>query len=198
MRVPLEVYSVVSFDSLTCRECELWLLLVWIMAAPADLAVPRLRVRRLTAHACLPKRSTPLSAGFDLASAVDLVIPAHGKALVKTDIALALPSGCYGRIAPRSGLAWKSHIDIGAGVIDADYRGNVGVVMYNLSSKAFEVVRGMRVAQLILERYEWRAVVQEVADLDQTARGGDGFGSTGLKAQAPASGVDEVKEVNSD
>ena len=111
------------------------------MAAPASSgpSVPVLYVRRLSDHACLPERSSPLAAGFDLVSATDLVIPANGKALVKTDIALALPPGCYGRIAPRSGLAWKSHIGIGAGVIDADYRGNVGVVMFNLSSKTFEL-----------------------------------------------------------
>ena len=121
--------------------CVFFFCALWTMAAPASSgpSVPVLYVRRLSDHACLPERSSPLAAGFDLVSATDLVIPANGKALVKTDIALALPPGCYGRIAPRSGLAWKSHIGIGAGVIDADYRGNVGVVMFNLSSKTFEL-----------------------------------------------------------
>lgn len=124
-----------------------------------------------------------MAAGYDLVSAYDLVIPARGKALAKTDIAMAIPEGCYGRIAPRSGLAWKHHIDIGAGVIDADYRGNVGVVMFNLADKEFQVTKGMRIAQLILERYEWKSEIKEVDDLDETVRGSGGYGSTGLLAK---------------
>eukprot|EP01084_Bolivina_argentea_P184446 318104_1 len=147
-----------------------------------DPRVPSLRVKKLTDNAVIPNKGSKLAAGFDLVSAYDLVIPARGKALAKTDIAMAIPEGCYGRIAPRSGLAWKHMIDIGAGVIDADYRGNVGVVMFNLSDNEFKVEKGMRVAQLILERHEWRAEIEEVDDLDDTQRGSGGYGSTGLKA----------------
>eukprot|EP00484_Ammonia_sp_Unknown_P023662 CAMPEP_0197027838 /NCGR_PEP_ID=MMETSP1384-20130603/7704_1 /TAXON_ID=29189 /ORGANISM="Ammonia sp." /LENGTH=200 /DNA_ID=CAMNT_0042456753 /DNA_START=129 /DNA_END=734 /DNA_ORIENTATION=+ len=144
---------------------------------------PILRVKKLTENATIPSKGSKLAAGYDLVSAYDVVIPARGKALAKTDIAMAIPVGCYGRIAPRSGLAWKHHIDIGAGVIDADYRGNVGVVMFNLSDQEFKVEKGMRIAQLILERYEWRSEIQEVDELDDTLRGANGYGSTGLIAK---------------
>uniref|UniRef100_A0A8B9GDD9 Deoxyuridine 5'-triphosphate nucleotidohydrolase n=1 Tax=Amazona collaria TaxID=241587 RepID=A0A8B9GDD9_9PSIT len=78
------------------------------------------------------------AAGYDLYSAYDCDIPPMGKAVVKTDIQVALPSGCYGRVAPRSGLAAKHFIDVGAGVIDEDYRGNVGVVLFNFGKETFE------------------------------------------------------------
>lgn len=81
--------------------------------------------------------------------------------------------------APRSGLAWKNSIDVGAGVIDADYRGPVGVILYNHSDIDFEVKPGDRIAQLILERIITPQVV-EVEDLDPTVRGAGGFGSTGV------------------
>ena len=90
-----------------------------------------------------------------------------------------IPVTCYGRIAPRSGLAWKKHIDVGAGVIDADYRGNVGVVLFNHGEEDLQVKRGDRIAQLILEKISYADIV-EVDDLDATARGDGGFGSTGV------------------
>jgi len=71
-------------------------------------------------------------------SAYDYTIPALGKVLAKTDIQIALPDGCYGRVAPRSGLAHKHFIDVGAGVIDQDYRGNVGVILFNFGSEKFD------------------------------------------------------------
>ncbi|OWK09626.1 DUT, partial [Cervus elaphus hippelaphus] len=85
-------------------------------------------------------------------SAYDYTLPPMEKVLVKTDIQIALPSGCYGRVAPRSGLAAKHFIDVGAGVIDEDYRGNVGVVLFNFGKEKFEVKKGDRIAQLICER----------------------------------------------
>eukprot|EP01084_Bolivina_argentea_P250673 420101_1 len=95
-----------------------------------DSSMPVFKIKKLTENAVIPSKGSLMSAGYDLYSGYDVLIPARGKALAKTDIAMAIPEGCYGRIAPRSGLAWKHHIDIGAGVIDADYRGNVGVVMF--------------------------------------------------------------------
>ena len=77
------------------------------------------------------------------------------------------PAGCYGRVAPRSGLAWKKHIDVGAGVIDSDYRGNVGVVLFNHADQDLQVHHGDRIAQLILERIAI-ADVQEVEELEDT------------------------------
>ncbi|KDO34188.1 hypothetical protein SPRG_01422 [Saprolegnia parasitica CBS 223.65] len=143
-----------------------------------------LLVKKLSATAVLPARGSALAAGFDLASAYECVIPAHGKALVKTDIAIAIPSGCYARVAPRSGLSWKNHLDVGAGVIDEDYRGNVGVVLFNHANEDFHVKAGDRIAQLILERIVAQADVQEVDELSDTARGDGGFGSTGVAKRA--------------
>lgn len=77
-------------------------------------------------------------------SAYDAVVPAKGKALIKTDIQVQLPSGCYGRVAPRSGLAHKHFIDVGAGVIDEDYRGNVGVILFNFNTEDFQVSSPLR------------------------------------------------------
>ncbi|NXW45421.1 DUT protein, partial [Nyctiprogne leucopyga] len=98
----------------------------------------RLRFTKLSENACAPSRGSARAAGYDLYSAYDCVIPPMEKAVVKTDIQIALPSGCYGRVAPRSGLAAKHFIDVGAGVIDEDYRGNVGVVLFNFGKETFE------------------------------------------------------------
>ena len=143
-----------------------------------SLSRPVLRCVRLSASAILPKRGSRDAAGYDLYSAHACTVPAQGKALVKTDIQVQLPEGCYGRVAPRSGLAWKQHIDIGAGVIDRDYRGNVGVVMFNHGKEDMEVKQGDRIAQLILERIFYPDI-EEVEKLDDTDRGAGGFGSSG-------------------
>lgn len=115
-----------------------------------------------------------------IVSAYDAVVPARGKELVKTDIQIEVPFGTYGRVAPRSGLAWKNFIDVGAGVIDQDYRGNVGVILFNHSDTDFEVKKGDRIAQLICERIVYPNVVQ-AESLTDTQRGAGGFGSTGTQ-----------------
>lgn len=102
-----------------------------------------------------------------------------GKELVKTDLQVMIPDGCYGRVAPRSGLAVKNFIDVGAGVIDSDYRGNVGVVLFNFSEDDFIVKKGDRIAQLICEKIEYPELKEET-DLESTERGAAGFGSTGI------------------
>ncbi|CAN6463324.1 unnamed protein product [Victoria cruziana] len=140
---------------------------------------PSLRVKKLSPNAVLPARGSSLAAGYDLSSAVETIVPARGKALVATDLSIAIPEGTYARIAPRSGLAWKHSIDVGAGVIDADYRGPVGVILFNHSDSDFQVNTGDRIAQLILEKIVTPDVC-EVEDLDSTARGVGGFGSTGV------------------
>ncbi|KAG2666637.1 hypothetical protein I3843_15G071500 [Carya illinoinensis] len=137
------------------------------------------RVKKLSKKAILPSRGSPLSAGYDLSSATEVKVPARGKALVSTDLSIAVPEGTYARVAPRSGLAWKHSIDVGAGVIDADYRGPVGVILFNHSDIDFEVKAGDRIAQLIIEKI-MTPEVTEVEDLDATARGDGGFGSTGI------------------
>ena len=98
-----------------------------------------LYIKKLKNSAAIPKRATEGAAGYDLASAEETVVPEKGKTVVKTGISIATPEGCYGRIAPRSGLAVKKYIDVGAGVIDSDYRGEVGVVLFNHSDEDFEV-----------------------------------------------------------
>lgn len=137
-----------------------------------------LRFVRLSEHATAPTRGSARAAGYDLYSAYDYTIPPMEKAIVKTDIQIAVPSGCYGRVAPRSGLAVKHFIDVGAGVIDEDYRGNVGVVLFNFGKEKFEVKKGDRIAQLICERIFYPDL-EEVKTLDDTERGSGGFGSTG-------------------
>jgi deoxyuridine 5'-triphosphate nucleotidohydrolase len=138
----------------------------------------QLRVRLLSEHAVLPRQGTVMAAGYDLSSAYEYVIPPHGKVLVKTDLAIEVPPGTYGRVAPRSGLAWKKHLDVGAGVIDRDYRGNVGVILFNHSAEEVTIARHDRVAQLILEQHATAHIVL-VDALDDTERGTDGYGSTG-------------------
>ncbi|XP_016506765.1 deoxyuridine 5'-triphosphate nucleotidohydrolase [Nicotiana tabacum] len=141
--------------------------------------IPFFRVKKLSENAVLPSRASPLSAGYDLSSAAETKVPARGKALIPTDLSIAVPQGAYARIAPRSGLAWKHSIDVGAGVIDADYRGPVGVVLFNHSDADFEVKAGDRIAQLIIQKIV-TPDVEEVDDLDSTVRGSGGFGSTGV------------------
>ncbi|KFV19515.1 hypothetical protein N340_03963, partial [Tauraco erythrolophus] len=138
----------------------------------------RLRFTKLSENASAPSKGSARAAGYDLYSAYDCVIPPMEKAVVKTDIQIALPSGCYGRVAPRSGLAAKHFIDVGAGVIDEDYRGNVGVVLFNFGKESFQVKKGDRIAQLICERICYPEL-EEVQALDDTERGEGGFGSTG-------------------
>uniref|UniRef100_A0A8D2DUH5 Deoxyuridine 5'-triphosphate nucleotidohydrolase n=1 Tax=Sciurus vulgaris TaxID=55149 RepID=A0A8D2DUH5_SCIVU len=125
-----------------------------------------------------PTRGSKRVTGYDLYSAYDYIVPPMERALVKTDIQIALPSGCYGRIAPRSSLAAKHFIDVGAGVIDEHYRGNVGVVLFNFGKEKFGVKKGDRIAQLICERI-FNPDIEEVQVLNDTERGLGGFGSAG-------------------
>ncbi|MCJ8733029.1 hypothetical protein PDJAM_G00218270 [Pangasius djambal] len=137
-----------------------------------------LKFAKLSEHATTPTRGSAKAAGYDLYSAYDYSIAPMDKAIVKTDIQIAVPAGCYGRVAPRSGLAAKHFIDVGAGVVDEDYRGNVGVVLFNFGKETFEVKKGDRVAQLVCERICYPDL-QELKTLDETERGAGGFGSTG-------------------
>lgn len=147
---------------------------------PPSATVSELRIKRDSPHAILPKRATPGSAGFDLASVDELLIEPHSDVTINTGLVLvSFPAGCYGRIAPRSGLA-KRGITVDAGVIDPDYRGLIKVLLVNRSDRQLAVKQGDRVAQLILERYDSEATVREVDEVGATARGEKGFGSTGV------------------
>ncbi|KAI5798459.1 deoxyuridine 5'-triphosphate nucleotidohydrolase [Pyronema domesticum] len=141
--------------------------------------LPSLQIKFLSSTARAPTRGSEFAAGYDIYASKATTIVARGKGLVDTDIAMAVPAGTYGRIAPRSGLAAKNFIDVGAGVIDADYRGQVKVLLFNHSDVDFEVKEGDRVAQLILERIYTPDVVV-VEELEESVRGAGGFGSTGV------------------
>lgn len=139
-----------------------------------------LKVFLRSENATLPTRGSVLAAGYDIYSSEEATIPAQGQGMVATDISVAVPIGTYGRVAPRSGLAVKHGISTGAGVIDADYRGEVKVVLFNHSQKDFQVQKGDRIAQLVLEKIVMADIKQITAEeLDTTARGEGGFGSTG-------------------
>ena len=137
-----------------------------------------LRFVRLSDRAVAPKRGSVDAAGFDLAAAGSAVIAPGARALIATDLQLAVPEGTYGRIAPRSSLA-KCSVSVDGGVIDGDFRGNVHVIVVNGGVAPFTVSVGDRVAQLILEKICVADAV-EVDCLGATARGSGGFGSTGV------------------
>ncbi|MGC0372021.1 MAG: hypothetical protein DGJ47_000725 [Rickettsiaceae bacterium] len=132
----------------------------------------------------LPHYATEHSAGMDLYAAIneDVVIAAGEVQIIPTGIAIALPDEAEAQIRPRSGLAAKNSITVlnSPGTIDADYRGEVKVILINHGKKDFIVSRGMRIAQMIIANYV-RANFQEVDSLDETKRGAGGFGSTGTK-----------------
>jgi dUTP pyrophosphatase len=109
-------------------------------------------------------------------------IPVGGRALIPTGLSMAIPAGWYGRIAPRSGLAWKNGIDVLAGVIDADYLGDIGVVLSNGGSTDFQIQHGDRIAQIIIERCGDAEFVRTLDALPPTVRGECGYGSTGIAA----------------
>jgi dUTP pyrophosphatase len=137
-----------------------------------------LRVKLLREGSTAPERKSAGAAGYDLSACEAAVVLPGGWALVDTGVAIAVPPGTYGRIAPRSGLAVRG-ISVGAGVVDADYRGPVKVLLFNHStSDPLAVEPGDRIAQLVLEAI----VVPEVEVLQElpvAERGSSGFGSTG-------------------
>lgn len=159
-----------------------------------------LKFKRLSPMACSPFKGSRHAAGFDLRSAYDYEVLPHDRQLVKTDLSIELPPGTYGRLAPRSGLAWKKFIDVGAGVIDYDYRGNVCVILYNHSNETFSVKTGDRIAQLICERIAYPILCDITKNTDDndddddnkdsrndelgqkylSERDQNGFGSTGV------------------
>ena len=138
-----------------------------------------LGIKKLCYDAIVPTRGSDHSVGYDLYSSEDTIVPCQaGRALVGTGIAVVLPSGVYGRVAPRSGLGVKHCIDVGAGVIDPDYTGEIKVVLFNHGEKDFEIKKGDRIAQLVLERCE-TPPIEEINIVEETDRGESGFGSTG-------------------
>jgi dUTP pyrophosphatase len=131
----------------------------------------------------LPKYETIGSAGIDLQAGIDedIIIKPNETKLIKTGIAIALENGFEAQIRPRSGLALKNSITVlnTPGTIDCDYRGEICVILINHGKQDFVVSKGMRIAQMVISQYQ-QAEIIEVEDLDETARGKGGFGSTGV------------------
>ena len=144
------------------------------MASSAEVPIDFIR---LTPRARIPRRATFGAAGLDLFSPTNYWIPPYHTISIPTDIALAIPLGFYGRLASRSGLAARG-LHVMAGVIDSDYRGNVHVLLANLSNQGIDIHTGDAMAQLIIERCAIPKL-QEKMDLPPTSRGTGGFGSTG-------------------
>lgn len=142
----------------------------------------KILIKKLHPDAVLPAYQTEQAAAMDLVACLDspVVLEPHGRATIPTGIALALPTGYEAQVRGRSGLAAKHGImpANGIGTIDADYRGELGVILLNTSTQPYTVEPGARVAQLAIIKHEV-AVWSEVESLDQTARGGGGYGSTG-------------------
>ncbi len=132
----------------------------------------------------LPTYATDLSAGLDLRANIEepITLQPLARVLVKTGLFIALPKGYEAQVRPRSGLAFKKGITVlnSPGTIDADYRGEIGVLLVNLSQEAFIIEDGERVAQLVIAKHE-QAEWEAVTELQETVRGSGGFGSTGIK-----------------
>jgi len=132
----------------------------------------------------LPAYATAHAAGMDLYAAVtqDIVLAPGERKLIPTGLAIALPEGYEAQVRPRSGLALKNGLAVlnSPGTIDADYRGEVQVILANMGSEAFIITRGMRIAQMVVAAYD-RVVWEKVEALPETARGAGGFGSTGTR-----------------
>jgi len=136
----------------------------------------------------LPAYATDLSAGMDLLAALDeplVLLPGH-RQLIPTGLAIALPAGYEAQVRPRSGLALKHGLSVlnSPGTIDADYRGEIGVILIHLGDEAFTIERGMRIAQLVLAKTA-SASLLEVSVLPESLRAEGGFGSTGLEGSEP-------------
>ncbi len=134
--------------------------------------------KRLDPRATLPARGSVLSAGLDICSIEDTVIEPGERALVPTGLAVAIPEGYYGRVAPRSGLATKHGLDVLAGVIDADYRGEIRCLLLNTGEEPIQLPAQSKICQLIIEKIITPAAVW-ANEISETDRGSGGFGSTG-------------------
>ena len=159
------MYPVRSLDSSQVGDAE-------------DAQLRVLSFKRLDPKATLPTRGSSLSAGLDIYVIEDLTIPPGDRRLARTGLAVAIPEGYYGRIAPRSGLATQRGLDTLAGVIDADYRGEIGCLLYNVGNETIHLPAGSKICQLIIEKIITPTPVwtDEITDTD---RGSGGFGSTG-------------------
>lgn len=140
-----------------------------------------MKIKKLRDNAIAPVRATAGAAGFDLYSAEPAVLQPGARAVIPTGYAFSLPEGCVGLVWPRSGLAVNGGLDVLAGVIDADYRGEVAVVLINHGAEPVALSSGHRIAQLLIQPVLAPELIEE-DDLGVTHRGAGGFGSTGVGA----------------
>jgi dUTP pyrophosphatase len=145
---------------------------------PTKAPLTTLNFKRLDSRAVLPTRGSAAAAGLDLYSIEDIQIQPHQRVLARTGLAVAIPPGFYGRVAPRSGLAVKSGLDVLAGVIDSDYRGELCCALLNTGDETVELPKGSRLCQLIIEHIITPTPAWS-EELEDTTRGAGGFGSTG-------------------
>ncbi len=134
----------------------------------------------ISSSGILPEYKTKDAAGMDLSSNECVVLLPMERRLIDTGLKVAIPEGCEGQVRPRSGIAFNHGITVlnAPGTIDADYRGDLKVMLINLSNKEYTIAKGERVAQLVIAKYE-KVVVVKVDTLSETARGHGGFGSSG-------------------
>jgi dUTP pyrophosphatase len=137
----------------------------------------KVRVRRLHPAARLPERQSAGAAGHDIYAVEDMLVPARGRALVRTGIALAIPAGFEGQVRPRSGLALRYGVRAHFGTIDSDYRGELQVLLHNDAAEDYKVQAGDRIAQLVIAPVAAAEFLE--SELDPTERGEGGFGHTG-------------------
>lgn len=135
------------------------------------------QIKLLNDKAIMPTRGTEHSAGFDIYAPERVDIPAGQSYLVGTGLAMAIPQGWFGQINPRSSVAAKKKVRVGARVVDADYRGEVFINLHNDSDEVYEIMKGDRIAQIVFMPF--LAEVIQVNELDETVRGSGAFGSTG-------------------
>lgn len=138
-----------------------------------------IKFQKILEEAIIPHYAHTGDAGMDIFSAEEMVIKAGERKSVRTGVKMELPEGFVGLIWDKSGLALKNGLKTMAGVIDSCYRGEIGIVLANLSEQDYKIEKGQKIAQMIIQKVE-RAEIEEVLELSETKRGGGGFGSTGL------------------
>ncbi|MGN7476253.1 dUTP diphosphatase [Solibacillus silvestris] len=142
----------------------------------------QLKIKKIHSEAILPKQARQGDAGMDLSSVEEKVLQPGDYQLIKTGLQIELPEGTEAQVRPRSGLALKNGITVlnSPGTIDAGYRGEIGVVLINHSKEPFKIEKHMRIAQLVVQ-YVPQVFIVEVEELSNSERGGQGFGSSGVK-----------------
>ena len=139
-----------------------------------------IKIKKLVGDAVVPKYANPGDAGMDFFANEEVIIKPNQRKLVNTGISMAIPLGYVGLIWDKSGIASKHGIKTMAGVIDSSYRGEIKILLHNLSAEEFKIEKGTKIAQMLIQPAEQKQII-EVKELDDTKRGTGGFGSTGIR-----------------